>query len=424
MQNKSALAIAAIGMTMTVVFAGLAISDRQRVYRLTVATGSPAGQYYAFGRALSEIVARHAPHIELTVRETEGSVDNVTLLETGKVDLAISQSDTPTQAEARAVAALFPEFFHVLATPEAAINRLADLRGKRIALMPERSGSYALFWQIGQHYGLTPQTVTALALPPERAHAALQAGEVDALSKTIALGNPATTDLLRTSNAQLVPIAQVKALQISLPFLEAISIPSGAYGGAPAIPPIDVPVVGVRAMLLSRADVNRSVIYELTRLLNERRNELIARYPLAAAIEFPTQANTASILPHPGATAYYAQDEPSFVVQYAEAIGLGLSVLVLVASALWQLRLRLERRQKNRADAYNLKVLDLLERVYDCHDLKELDAIRHQLFEILKKVVEDLDLDRIDPDSFASFTFPWEAAISAIRHRERLLMKH
>ncbi|MEM9154985.1 MAG: TAXI family TRAP transporter solute-binding subunit, partial [Cyanobacteria bacterium P01_F01_bin.33] len=236
MQNKSALAIAAIGMTMTVVFAGLAISDRQRVYRLTVATGSPAGQYYAFGRALSEIVARHAPHIELTVRETEGSVDNVTLLETGKVDLAIAQSDTPMQAEARAVAALFPEFFHVLAAPEAAIDRLADLRGKRIALMPERSGSYALFWQIGQHYGLTPQTVTALALPPERAHAALQAGEVDALSKTIALGNPATTDLLHTSNAQLVPIAQVKALQISLPFLEAISIPSGAYGGAPAIP--------------------------------------------------------------------------------------------------------------------------------------------------------------------------------------------
>lgn len=423
MQSKSRLALVGASAIAVALFGGLALVDRQRVYSLTVATGSNSGQYYAFGRALTEIVERHETRIQLTVLETAGSVDNVKLLESGAADLAIVQSDTPAHPSARAVAALFPEVFHVLVTPESDISRLADLQGKRIALMPEGSGSYALFWQIGRHYNLTPETTTALPSSPEQAHAALIAGEVDALSKTIALGNPATTELLQASGAQLVPVEQVDALQISLPFLEAISIPAGAYGGAPPIPATDSAAVGVRAVLLARADIDRAIVYDLTRLLNERRNELIALHPLAASIEFPTQANTASILPHPGAAAYYTQDEPNFLVQYAEAIGLGLSVVVLAASTLWQVRLRLEQRQKNRADAYNLEVLDLLERVYACRDADELDAIRYQLFEILKKVVEDLDLDRIDPDSFASFTFPWEAAIAAIRHREILLRK-
>ncbi|MEO0852001.1 MAG: TAXI family TRAP transporter solute-binding subunit, partial [Cyanobacteria bacterium J06648_11] len=393
MQGKSTLAIALASLTMVATFGGLAIVERQRAYHLTLATGSTSGQYYAFGEALQAIVRRHAPRIKLTVVSTAGSVENVALLESGGADLAIVQSDTPTRSQARAVAALFPELFHVLAAPESNIDRLTDLTGKRVALMPEGSGSYDLFWQIGAHYGLTSETVEGLPLPADRAHAALRDGEVDALSKTIALGNPATTEIIQTSGAQLVPVEQIDALRISLPFLEAIAVPQGAYSGAPAVPEAELTVAGVRAMLLARSDVDRAIVYELTRLLNERRNELIALYPLAASIEFPTQANTASIFPHPGAVAYYTQDEPNFFVQYAEALGLGLSFLVLAASTLWQLRLRLVQRQKNRADAYNLEVLALLERVYACRDRRELDAIRLQLFEILKKVVEDLDLD-------------------------------
>ncbi|MEO1132773.1 MAG: TAXI family TRAP transporter solute-binding subunit [Cyanobacteria bacterium J06639_1] len=421
MQGKSTLAIALASLAMVVAFGGLAIVERRRAFQLTLVTGSPSGQYYAFGEALQEIVRRHAPRINLTVASTAGSVENVARLESGEADLAIVQSDTPTRSQARAVAALFPELFHIVAAPDSEIDRLIDLKGKRVALMPEGSGSYDLFWQIGAHYGLTPETLDGIPLPTDRAHAALVAGDVDALSKTIALGNPATAELIQASGAQLVPIAQIDALRISLPFLEAIAVPAGAYGGAPPLPPEEVTVAGVRAMLLARSDVDRAIVYDLTRLLNERRNELIALYPLAASIEFPTQANTASIVPHPGAVAYYTQDEPNFLVQYAEAIGLGLSVLVLAASTLWQLRLRLVQRQKNRADAYNLEVLALLERVYACRDARELDTIRLQLFEILKEVVEDLDLDRIDPDSFASFTFPWEMALVSIQHREQLL---
>jgi hypothetical protein len=125
---------------------------------------------------------------------------------------------------------------------------------------------------------------------------------------------------------------------------------------------------------------------------------------------------------HPGAKAYYNQDKPNFVVQYAEPIGLLLSVSTLCISGLWQLRLWLQGRQKNRADMYNLEILALIDQVHVIDNLEQLEAIRHHLFEIFHKVVVDLDKDLISPESFQSFTFPWEVAVTTIRHRETILM--
>jgi uncharacterized protein len=55
-------------------------------------------------------------------------------------------------------------------------------------------------------------------------------------------------------------------------------------------------------------------------------------------------------------------------------------------------------------------------------DLEQLQSVRDKLFEILRKVVVDLDKDRISPESFRSFTFPWEVAINTLRHREIVLL--
>ncbi|MDJ0651130.1 MAG: hypothetical protein QNJ60_20745 [Xenococcaceae cyanobacterium MO_188.B19] len=47
--------------------------------------------------------------------------------------------------------------------------------------------------------------------------------------------------------------------------------------------------------------------------------------------------------------------------------------------------------------------------------------LRSHLFEILAKVVVDLDQDRVSPESFQSFTFTWKVAMRAVTHRETLL---
>ena len=421
MQSRIVLPIVVASLSMGVAFGIMAVRESNRTHTITIATGSTRGQYYAFGKALSEVVAEHYPGIQIEVVATRGAVQNLHMLEEGEVQLALAQNDTPASPSARAVASLFPEMLHVIAAPNSGIEVFGDLRGRRVALMQEGSGSYALFWKLARHYGLTPDNLDHVALPPIEANQALIDGEVDALSRVMALGNRGMAELMQESQAGLVAIEQVDALRLTQPFLSQETVPQGAYGGSPPIPANDTPAVAVQAVLMADQNLDAQVVANITQVLNEYRRELIALHPGSAAISVPTSSLNFGIPVHIGAESYYTQDRPNFLVTYAEAIGLIVSVTVLAASSAWQIHQRWLMRQKNRADQYNIEILSLLDRVYAAESPEQLEALRMQLLEILKKVVEDLDLDRITSESFESFTFPWGVAITAIRHREMIL---
>jgi hypothetical protein len=289
--------------------------------------------------------------------------------------------------------------------------------------MPEGSGSYALFWDIGHHYGMAEAEVDFVTLPAAEAQAAFERGEVDAISRMIAVGNPSVRSLLQSTQAQFVPLEQAEAMQLRLPYLESTHIPQGAYVGSPPVPDRNLPTVSVRALLVAHRDVDAASIQQITSLMYDYRSELVARNPRAAAITIPDSMQNLGLPLHPGARSYFNQDQPSFVVEYAETLGFLLSASVLLGSGLWQLRYSLMQRQKNRADMYNLEILALIEQIDTAQNLDQLKVIRRQLLDILKTVVDDLDLDRITPESFQSFTFPWEVAMTAIRHREAILLQ-
>lgn len=397
------------------------IHDQNRVHTIQLATGSSTGEYYTFGQAIAQITEANEPKIRIEVIESDGSNQNMADIHTHTVDLALVQNDTPIKPNVRAIAQLYPEMFHLIANKDANINTLTDLRGKRIALMPEGSGSYNLFWPLSQHYGLTKDDFQSYSMSVSEAHTALKNGSVDALFRIIGLGNSSIADLLANKQFKLVPIDQIGALQLTQPYLKSTVIPKGSYDGGSPIPPQDLPVVSVSALLIANADVHPDVVKAITRILYEHRSELIRINPRTANIQSPDTNQNLGFPLHEGARIYYNQDEPSFLITYAEPIGLLLSIGILLCSSLWQGRQWLIRNQKDRADRYNLEILDLIEKIEQSQDLYELQNLRRQLLEILRKVVVDLDIDRISPESFQSFTFPWEVANAAIRHQEIIL---
>jgi TRAP transporter TAXI family solute receptor len=421
MQERIVLPIVGLGLLGAIASAVFLLRENTQVHQLVMASGSQTGEYYAFSQAFAEVVSRNHPQIQLEVIETEGSQNNMALLRDDAAQLALVQSDTPVEPPVRAVALLFPEMFHLIARTDANITSFADLRGKQVALMPEGSGSYALFWPLSEHYSLTPETITTLPMSPSAAHQALLQGEVDALFRVITLGNPAVKELLLSGSVKLLPIDQIDALQLSLPYLAARTIPKGTYDGGRPIPAEDLPVVAVNALLVAHQDLPAEVVTAITRTLYENRNELVNRYPKAAMIRLDSSGEDLGLPLHEGARAFYNQDEPEFIVEYAEPIGLLFSVGVLAISGLWQFRMWWLGKQKNRADTYNLEILDLIDQIHHTKSLKELNALRQELFDILKRVVTDLDIDRITSESFESFTFPWEIAINTIRHQEFMI---
>ncbi len=424
MQTKGgkwiALAIATASITVIGATA-IHVIGQNKVQTVRLATGSRSGEYYAFGQAIAQVTQSHYPKLKIEVVESSGSGRNMSDVHSGTMDLAMVQSDTPTQANVQAIASLYPEMYHFIAGNSSKINSLSDIRGKRIALMPEGSGSHALFWPLIKHYGLSELDFTALPMPPAEAHTALANGKVDGLFRVIGLGNGAVGDLLRTGKTRLVPIQQVGALQLSQPYLETVTIPKGAYDGSKPIPPQDLPVVSVSALLVANKSIETEVVKAISKVLYEHRNELIAINPRTARIQHPDNNRNLGFPLHSGASAYHNKDNPSFLVQYAEPIGLLVSVGVLLASSLWQFHQWLLNRQKDRADMYNLEILNLIENVNQAQRLQELEKLQGQLLKIFKQVVVDLDEDRISPESFQSFTFPFEVAISSIRHQELIL---
>ncbi|MEB3338191.1 MAG: hypothetical protein VKJ46_12060, partial [Leptolyngbyaceae bacterium] len=154
-----------------------------------------------------------------------------------------------------------------------------------------------------------------------------------------------------------------------------------------------------------------------------RRQELVTLMPLAAYIRPSSTIGGIGLPVHLGAQAYFDREKPSFIQEHADYIGLLLTLILLVGSWLWQLRSRFIAGQKNRADRYNLEIVELMEETYNQKDFKQITEARHKLFTIFKEVINDLDEDRITPESFQSFTFTWETAMAAVRDREALFLQ-
>jgi len=106
---------------------------------------------------------------------------------------------------------------------------------------------------------------------------------------------------------------------------------------------------------------------------------------------------------HPGAIAYYERFKPSFIVEYAESLSLGLTLLVGAWSGTLALRGWFARARKNRIDAYYVEV------VRDAPDLSqagrdELLARRDHLVRVRERAFNDLVDERLQADeSFVIF---------------------
>ena len=253
-----------LSVAATLVCAGLWLRSRNQTHHITFATGGETGEYYAFGQAIAQVTQKHAPDIQINVVTSAGSSQNMASVQTNNAALALVQSDTPVQPAVRAVAQLYPELFHLIARETANIQTLGDLKGKQIALMPEGSGSYELFWPLAEHYGLATRDFEARPMPADQAHSALLAGEVDALFRIIGLGNSSVAELFQDDQLELVRIAQLGALQLSQPYLESTVIPQGSYSGARPIPPEDLPVIAVSALLIANENVDPDIIKTIT----------------------------------------------------------------------------------------------------------------------------------------------------------------
>jgi len=389
--------------------------------RLIITTGTAHGTYDALGHVMADTLATSDPAIRAGMQRSGGAAENAQRVATSETTLGLVQSNTQLGRNVKLIARLYPEVYHLLVRGGAGIADVSDLAGKRVALMPEGSGSNIAFNQLLDHYQVARDAVDPVPGTLSDGLAALGAGEVDALFVIIALGNDAIADAIRSADIELLGLDQAQAMALFDPAVARMEVPKGVYSGNRPVPRETIDVLSVDALLVANARLPDDIANQIVTTLFERRQQMVEGNHQAAFISAPTDQQSLTIGVHPGALSYYERDKPSFLVAYAEPIGVAVSIMVILASGLWQVRSWLSNARKNRADRYNTQIAALVEQAEQAAGSDQLEAIRSQLFAIFHEVIADLDNDRIDENSLHSFSFVWEVAQSTLSQRQMML---
>ncbi|HRD74745.1 MAG TPA: TAXI family TRAP transporter solute-binding subunit, partial [Hyphomicrobiaceae bacterium] len=213
---------------------------------LIITTGGEKGGYFAFGRRYAQILAKSG--VKLVVEPSAGSIENIKRLGTpeGRWSVALLQggiADAKTAPDVLSLGRIFLEPLWVFYRSADSLDRLAQLKGQRIAIGPEGSGTRQLAVALLSANAITETTATLLPLSGQEAADALDKGAVDAVFLVLAPEAPLIQALLRSTSVKLMSLSQSEAYTRRFPYLSKIVLPRGVVDLVANIPAQDVEMV-------------------------------------------------------------------------------------------------------------------------------------------------------------------------------------
>ena len=154
-------------------------------------------------------------------------------------------------------------------TGSAQLERLTDLKGKRILVGPADSGTTGLALRLLAANGITGETATLINRELPDYVDLLGKGEADAGFLVLAPEARTIQRLLRTPNVRLMSFANADAYTQRFPFLSRLVLREGVVDFAANLPPADTTLIATTVAVLVREDVHRALVNLLAQALNE-----------------------------------------------------------------------------------------------------------------------------------------------------------
>lgn len=211
---------------------------------IRIATGARSGLDYQLAQRLSAILASRKLSAE--VLETQGSGENRRLLLERKADLAIIKAGSEDMEGLEVVAPLYPDVTLFMVRRDRGISSIADLKGKRVVLGPEHSGTRIMARLILEHYRVYRSIHGAGNYFAD----ILNDSSLDAAVVSTAVTNPDLIKLMQSDRFDILPIEESGALAMLYPFFHEITVPQGVFLGNPPIPKTAVVSVATPGLLV------------------------------------------------------------------------------------------------------------------------------------------------------------------------------
>ncbi|MEM7653613.1 MAG: TAXI family TRAP transporter solute-binding subunit [Pseudomonadota bacterium] len=234
---------------------------------LTIAAGSAQGAYTAFAQQYAKILARDG--ITLEIKQTGGSVENLSLLRDpdSEIDVAFMQGGVGRPERDETLVGLGSVYFEPLwvftrrAGPFAGqVGRLSDLRGKRVAIGGEGSGTSAVALQLLAANSVLPENSEFVRLGGNAAADALRAGEVDAAFFVTGRIEGPLTDLAIATDIDLMDFDQADAYAARFRFLSRTTLPQGAISLGLDVPESSLDLLAPAATLIAKESMHPALI--------------------------------------------------------------------------------------------------------------------------------------------------------------------
>lgn len=292
----------------------------QKSARLSIAIGGTGGIYYPLGGGLASILSKYIPYVVAIAEVTTASVDNCLLVGTGKADLAFVMADMAWDAfqgkvrfrekiPLRTLTVLYPSNMHIVTVEGKGIEKVTDLKGKRVSAGAPGSGTEAMALRIIEASGLNPnRDMTRDGLSVSESAGALRDGKIDAFFWVGGLPTGAVTDLAGTpgvkmkllSCADMVP----KMRETYGPLYVKGIIPAKTYPGQN----VDITIAVVWNLLVCNVNMKENVAFDVVRTLFDHKSELVSSHGDAKYISLEPQTAGGSPIPfHPGAIRYFTE---------------------------------------------------------------------------------------------------------------------
>jgi TRAP transporter TAXI family solute receptor len=303
---------------------------------IDMATGFPTGLYYQFGERLKTELAQEG--VKLDLMTTGGTVDNLVLLSdpNSGVDFAMIQggvADMSKYPKLVSIAGMFYEpvwvwYREAAFKGEGGLRILSQLKGKRVSIGNEGSGTLALSNALLQISGLSGGDLRTEKLKPDEAIDKLNSGELDAVFIVVAPESPILKKFYEIPNIRLMNFDQADAYARNLPYLSKVSVPRGLLSISHDLPRQDIQLMAATATLVAKEDISPAMVS----LLLEASYDILKSYSrLQKAGEFPS--STGLDFPLHVDAEIFLKDGPSFLhrhLPFWTAVWVGRFVKIVI----------------------------------------------------------------------------------------------
>jgi uncharacterized protein len=307
--------------SLALFLAGLALSLSVQAQNISIATGGTGGVYYPLGGGMASVLSKHVPGMQATAEVTGGSVDNLKLIATGKPYIGFSMTDAGQDAlrgedkfksgkvPLKTLMVLYPNRMHVVSVEGRGVNKMADLKGKRVSTGSPGSATEVMAFRLIEAAGLDKdKDLKRERLGVAESVNAMKDGKIDAFFWVGGLPTAGVTDLANTpgTKIKMVDHAEVVAAmnkKYGNLYVEDV-ITKDVYRGMDT----DNKKATVMNILVAHENMDDKTAYNIVKTIFDKRADLIAVHKEAENFKLENQKASATPIPfHPGAVKYFAE---------------------------------------------------------------------------------------------------------------------